>query len=703
MKRLLKIKQFVAFTLVQLLLIGNSLAGQSCMGTDLYEQTRESRRLNELVLANNSLLTLQGQSGTQCLGGDNNFQCVNYDIKIDNELYNTSQDVANEILSLVSKREIHKICTAKLLGLAQTGDDIVESGGAVGTNKNLKAQLLSYICTMATLLEDVSTLFDEKDAAERSIVNLENEIANLNAAIERKEEMIKAHEKKMNDIVKIIGKPGLSTEGGSGLLGDLADYQKKLEEAKEALEAAQAALSACQNPPAPPAGESGGEGEPQEAPDCSSEQAAVTSAEEDVKEAEDKVKDTATLLIAAMIELTGEETYAVLAMLQGTLFGQLSVGEDTQHVNFQVDGESFQLVDIGSAITQHFGVPAGTAGNFEAGAHPGVKDTTPQEAALTFLANLAGNLADDDKSDYWSLENANFLYGVSGCNGGGDTVCNASEMDSHSNYFIDQEYGFDMSDFYNRSTQNILDGVMSLTGNVASDASNIGTIAYAASLQAQQGRAEIIGDKDNPEKGTLYASIKDDQDEISRLESGLNSKEDIEQNILELEAQIKDQLCILNATHDVYKKQYKDMEFSNVVPETNTISLEVGESESENNPASFKEFYSPETKYLYTYVNNFSLKPLKRYLGSGYLGNYNGQLPREISAEFNCVIQTDDPISCKEKYTAIANSNQSSGSCSYTGTVAGPAPPEFYGKECKKSESGKKKQFGIYVFTCNCY
>ena len=299
-----------------------------------------------------------------------------------------------------------------------------------------------------------------------------------------------------------------------------------------------------------------------------------------------------------------------------------------------------------------------------------------------------------------------------------------ANQESQSRYFVDADYGFDYADYYNERTENFLNNFVELTGDEIADTSNLGTLAYAASLQAQQGRKDKIGDEENPEKGTIWESIKKDQDEITRLETGEDSKKTAEQEIDEIGAIIKDQLCLYEATLSMYKKLFEDMEMklrdpsgnkdensessgaSLVDKDAEELETELDESNQElqevlgsTNAADFEEELVNSTKYLYSYVYRQSSEKLQAYNASGYLGNYSGQLPREIVAEYICVIKTDDVIACKAKYEALSKENEQKKGCFYTGTVPGPAPPLDYGRECKKEDQGKKN--GLFL-TCTC-
>lgn len=725
MKRLFK--NFYLYAFISILTIAGAQANvTSCMDMDLYELTKESRRLNSLTIKNEDLLFLQTLEGTQCMAGDS-LQCVDYDIKIDNVLFENSQDTANEILSLIEKRNINKVCTAKILKARE-----LEKRSSLIKDERINIQLFSYICTMASLLEDTAKLFDDKDAKERKKVSLENQVAVLKEAIKKKEKQIKITENKINEISDKIGTPsktdedGKVTDEGSGLLGDLGKGQRDLKEAQDELEACRK-----QNTDAA-AAHAESESEEPFTPPCD-----VAAKEEEVQEAKEELQKVAIDLIKAMLELTGAETYAIIETLKGSIYGQINVDGDKQSVNFQVDGNNFQLANIGEAVSANFGISLDDARSFDS---EGAKEQAGSNASVQFLVDLVERLGKTDEeaegSSRMNIENINFNYNVSCTETTLDTsgmfpVSTCTKEDSVSNFFVDPDYGFDYSDQMNKGTEEFLNGFMSLTGDDIADTSNLGAIAYAASLQAQQGRKDKIGDKENPETGTIWGAIKKDQDAMARLETGGDSLETIEQEIAEASALIKDRLCVYNGMLKVYRKLFDDMgmkkrflgtpedkqnkkeeaeTFLNNLVETGEIDeteLEKAKRELEMmfdgvlfDPKKFDEELVASTKYLYTYVYKQSTKSLEAYATSGYLGNYNGPLPREIASEYVCVIKTDDVAACRAKYSALSKESTKKRGCRYTGTVPGPAPPIMYERECKKEDQGKKS--GNFL-TCTCY
>lgn len=651
----------------------------TCMSFDLYSETRDSRRVSELTLMSDSFAFLESSRASQCMAS-NSFQCVDYNMKHDSISFTTSQTASNELHSLIEQRKINKYCSMKL-AMAKEYEEKLK----IPEDERLNEQIFPYICTLATMLEDITRLFDNRDGKEREIAETENQVANLNAEIKKKEETIKIHEEKINEISNKIGTPGTIDESGeitkegTGLLGDLNTKQSQQVKAEKE-------LTKCkkQNAEAAQAHQESGSSE-EFTPPCD-----VQEKEKALVQSKVELRLVAIELIEAMVELTGAETASIISMLKGTIYGQITTGNNAQSINFQINGENFQLANIGQAVSSNFGLSLDQASSFDPETQ---KEKAKENPAIQFLVDLVARLGKEiEEVPPYNIDNVNYRYGV-GCTKE-SVAAGGCKQESSSDYFVDPEYGINYKTDFDTQTTEILNGMLELTGNDIADTSNLGAIAYAASLQAQQGRKDKIGTEESPEKGTIWASIKKDQDEISRLESGEESLEKVELAIAEVNAQIKDRLCILNSMLNVYRKTFKGLSLKEHYPSKKIQAEDL---------KSFSETLIGATKYLQTYVYNFNTDNLQKYSRTGYLGSYEGPLPREIAAEFVCVLRTDDVLGCQEKYNLLAQKSKAeNGSCLYTGVMAGPAPPIGYPESCKKSEVGKQKNFEWYSFTCTC-
>lgn len=349
----------------------------------------------ELLAIESKTMAQDAADGKLACGYDKNVEVLNLSAGVNNlSLASSAATVSNNPNSAVSVGPSADSQSANMiLASSALGASIMSANERTATQADLnltekcalvekltpdqlkgQEQMYAQACIIQKLLNGIVALFKDSDSLAQQLIEMQAALNQALAENLKRDEQIK----KEKDDLKAVNK-------------EITDAIKKLKDAKEKQKAAKkksedAAKKAADTPckPGAPADPNDPNSVPTPA-DCkdhdkAAEEAAKAKEELDAanKELEKAVKEVVTLLIKKM----GNETKAVLALLNGTIHGE--AGSD--NVQFKVLGTDFTLTDLGKAISQATGAtgPAALAFLDDSGKNK-------QKATIAYFDDLIKN------------------------------------------------------------------------------------------------------------------------------------------------------------------------------------------------------------------------------------------------------------------------------------------------------------------------